>query len=593
MSKNCILVLSINPSVSLVNLPVEKNQTLRKMKKTVLLISVLVLSLAKLQSQDLPNPPANLQTLPAGSYIIPMDNYLQSDGNSIGQGKFNLTAYGLIVHLLNYDVKVKWAIKAGKVKDGTDFTTTAQEFKPSLLTASAYDFISGPFVIYANDTLGVASIINNFYTQHGLTGSARPRVFRTTVATPNVDIRYDMAHFKPKAAILTDGGNEQIHIDFMGAAAIPSTNYSTSTGADLMNNCYTFASEPHNDKTGAQVDAAVQGVRNFVLHGRNFLAECAAITTYENNQYGKFQTTDGLVKANQNLSNNLSYPYADLSYYQFEGDYNASSGGSVKNWEPVTTSNASSDVTGTGTNTDIQAASISKLVSGPGGMVYYLGNHSFSTGSDAGINGIRMYMNAFMTPPAPAAFCSLNVSTLPVKLITFQGFRKDAKITLQWQVADNEIADQFEVERSTDGTNFSEAAVVFSSEKVGTENYMYYENNTADRVMYRLKMIDKSGVVEYSKILVFTNKSGQNYDLRVVNNPVIDKLTLSFETATNQVMTVSVLDMMGRQVMTQKVNGYTGSNLVNFALPASLNAGLYVVDLFDGVNHSNAKFIKN
>lgn len=51
-------------------------------------------------SKDLPSPVANLQTLVAGSYVIPMDNTLQQNAG----GYFNLKTYGLIVHLLNNNI---------------------------------------------------------------------------------------------------------------------------------------------------------------------------------------------------------------------------------------------------------------------------------------------------------------------------------------------------------------------------------------------------------------------------------------------------------------------------------------------------------
>ncbi|MFZ4771418.1 MAG: hypothetical protein ACOYLO_14640, partial [Ferruginibacter sp.] len=59
--------------------------------------------------QDLPNPGSNLQTLPSGSYIIAMDNTNQSNT----AGNFNLKSYGLIVHLLNNNVRMRWVITAG------------------------------------------------------------------------------------------------------------------------------------------------------------------------------------------------------------------------------------------------------------------------------------------------------------------------------------------------------------------------------------------------------------------------------------------------------------------------------------------------
>ncbi|PCI09175.1 MAG: hypothetical protein COB73_05975 [Flavobacteriaceae bacterium] len=84
------------------------------------------LFIGKLQAQlsaDLPNPPTNLETVPLGSLVIPMDNSNQSV-----IAPFNLKAYGLVHALLLQDIPVKWVIKAGKIKDAIDFLRWPNEF---------------------------------------------------------------------------------------------------------------------------------------------------------------------------------------------------------------------------------------------------------------------------------------------------------------------------------------------------------------------------------------------------------------------------------------------------------------------------------
>jgi hypothetical protein len=561
------------------------------MKQSVLIIILAALVAGHAKSQDV-NPTANLQTLPVGTYVIAMDNTLQANGSN----KFNLYSYGLIVHLLNNHIKLKWVMRVGKTKDGIDFAAMAQQFKPALVAgSSSRDFKAAPIVIFPADTTGVSSLINSFYTSQGLTGNDRPIVYRTTTSTPNVDIRYNMTNFIPKAAILTDGGNQKIHRDYMIAAGITTTNYQ-EVAAITLSDCYTFASEPHNDKTGAVVDSTITSIKNFVLTGRNFLAECAAVRTYENNPLGRFQTTDGIDDINQNLGNSLDYPYADLSYYQFEGTYNASAGGSVKNWKILGAAShpsAYTHVHGSGTNTLIQAATFTKMVNGPGGMVFYIGKHSFNENSPEGINGIRMYMNAFLTPTNPAASCQSGGGILAVKLVNFQGNMFNNRITLQWTVGDNETLDKFEVERSLNGNEFSMAALVFSTEKSGTEYYQYPESAAAEKLFYRLKMTDKSGKVTYSGILVFRSVSSTDHEIKIIGNPVKGLLTLSFRSDNNQVISFSINDLAGRHVLQQTINSYKGNNLVTLPIPSALNKGMYWVDVFDGTQHRSAKFVKN
>jgi hypothetical protein len=107
-------------------------------------------------------------------------------------------------------------------------------------------------------------------------------------------------------------------------------------------------------------------------------------------------------------------------------------------------------------------------------------------------------------------------------LISFQGnINKSNRVSLQWKVASNETINQFEVERSYDGIEFKTIGIVFTNEKKGIEDYMFYETiNSFDKVMYRLKMTDNRKAVSFSKILVFQTKaSTSNSNIKIIGNP--------------------------------------------------------------------------
>jgi hypothetical protein len=98
-------------------------------------------------SQDIPaNAVPHLETIPAGSLIIPMDDTLQNDGGSGNSRRFNLKAYGLIQELLWNNIPVKWAISSTKVKDGGDLTAIAKIDGTAGAGAST-KFSGGPFII--------------------------------------------------------------------------------------------------------------------------------------------------------------------------------------------------------------------------------------------------------------------------------------------------------------------------------------------------------------------------------------------------------------------------------------------------------------
>jgi len=189
--------------------------------------------------------------------------------------------------------------------------------------------------------------------------------------------------------------------------------------------------------------------------------------------------------------------------------------------------------------------------------------------------------------------CAPAQRPLPVMLTSFQGNMNNGKVSLQWSVAQNELGNHFEVERSGDGVTFQTAAIIMVTDKYGSESYSYSESTSAQKIFYRLKMVNDNHVSRYSKILVFqSNVAGNSKALRIVNNPATDKLTLSFSSANDQVAQIRVYDMAGRLQMDQKINVYQGSNLVSLPLSSTFKSGMYAVEVNAGSDRETVKFVK-
>ena len=185
-------------------------------------------------------------------------------------------------------------------------------------------------------------------------------------------------------------------------------------------------------------------------------------------------------------------------------------------------------------------------------------------------------------------------STLPIHLISFQGnMNNNNKVTLNWTVADNETANSFEVERSFNGRDFTTVGVVFASEKIGTENYMFYEiTSGTEKVMYRLKMIDKNHKIDYSKVLIFQLKSTISNNIKLIGNPVNDKLTFSYTSPATQIVDVKIYDISGKVLLKNKVTSMEGSNVISLPLSSTFKAGMYVVEVNNGTEVHSSKFVK-
>lgn len=218
---------------------------------------------------------------------------------------------------------------------------------------------------------------------------------------------------------------------------------------------------------------------------------------------------------------------------------------------------------------------------------------SVTIGGSNGLGNSRLSIDD-LTVDSELLGCNPNATPLPIHLMSFQGnMNKNNKVTLNWAVADNETANSFEVERSTNGKDFSTIGLVFASEKIGMENYMFYETYTgSDKIMYRLKMTDKNHEVDYSRILVFNTKTNTSSDIKLIGNPVNDKLTFSYYSNTTQQVSIKVYDIAGKTLMSQKINSLEGTNMLSLPLNTTFKPGMYVVEVSNGTDRQVAKFVK-
>jgi hypothetical protein len=220
---------------------------------------------------------------------------------------------------------------------------------------------------------------------------------------------------------------------------------------------------------------------------------------------------------------------------------------------------------------------------------------SLTMGGKTGGGSVRTSIDD-LNVNAPVVGCTDVVvnKLLPVHLINFQGnMNKNNKVTLNWTVADNEISSNFEIERSFNGRDYTTVGVLFASEKMGTENYMFYETTSGtDKVMYRLKMTDKHHEVDYSRILIFQLKSTTTNNIKIIGNPVNDKLTFSYTSSASQSVDVKVYVMTGKMVLKNKVNSLEGSNVISLPLSSTFKAGMYIVEVNNGTELQSSKFVK-
>jgi hypothetical protein len=187
-----------------------------------------------------------------------------------------------------------------------------------------------------------------------------------------------------------------------------------------------------------------------------------------------------------------------------------------------------------------------------------------------------------------------NSLVLSLNTVAFEGERSGDETRLKWSVAANENTANFLVERSINGGEFEGIALLFSTDKTGDENYTYNDITRSDlSVTYRLRTIDKGGVTAFSKLLAFQPEvSKTTSSLTLYGNPVTNKLHFSFMSGMAQVSEIRIYDMSGNTQFSKTIHALKGNNEFTTALPATMKAGVYVVNVSCGAERKTAKFIK-
>ncbi|HEY5969706.1 MAG TPA: T9SS type A sorting domain-containing protein [Chitinophagaceae bacterium] len=165
---------------------------------------------------------------------------------------------------------------------------------------------------------------------------------------------------------------------------------------------------------------------------------------------------------------------------------------------------------------------------------------------------------------------------------------------LTWTIASNQSVSSFEVEKSTNGKDFKTIAILEVTEEFNTENYTYTDTAiSADKIMYRLRvLIRRSQHDFYSRIIIVKSKTKLDDNIRIMENPVKDKLFFSYNSAKVQVADIKIYSLTGKILVNQKISSFKGNNLITIPLSSVFAPGMYVIEINTDILNQTAKFVK-
>jgi hypothetical protein len=174
--------------------------------------------------------------------------------------------------------------------------------------------------------------------------------------------------------------------------------------------------------------------------------------------------------------------------------------------------------------------------------------------------------------------------TLPVNLVSFNGRSNGQYNKLQWITSAEQNSDYFDLERSTDGINYSKVASLPAQNfSTSTKYYSVDDLRSNSNIhYYRLKMIDKDGGFKYSDVIKISNK--ENSVITIAPNPASEKIIISVSDTKLLRTAIRITDINGRLMSISSIN-----NTQQPVDVSRLSSGMYFIQFEDG---SSTKFIK-
>ncbi len=171
---------------------------------------------------------------------------------------------------------------------------------------------------------------------------------------------------------------------------------------------------------------------------------------------------------------------------------------------------------------------------------------------------------------------------VPVELTSFAASSNTTGVDLTWSTATEINNRGFEIQRSSDGTNYNTVGFVKGN---GTtterQSYSYFDQNTVvGTFYYRLKQLDFDGGYEYSNVVLVDVagpadfKLAQNYP-----NPFNPSTTLQFSIPENSHVVVKIFDMLGKEITTAVNGNFTAGTHKEVFNASRLASGNYIYQL--------------
>ena len=219
-----------------------------------------------------------------------------------------------------------------------------------------------------------------------------------------------------------------------------------------------------------------------------------------------------------------------------------------------------------GVDTLAKSAMFSTIQSNISSMTIRVGANNLTTGAEQRLRSVYFkkftYANSFLAKSA---------------LLSFRGVEKNKKVELQWELLNENKLSSVIIEKSGASSSFKAIGEVAVGNNI---KFNFTDNETlSGTALYRLKLINLNGKIEYSNILAFRNNDQSSSSFKVYPSVIQNSATINVKSVTTGTAVFELVDYSGRLIHRQNVAVQEGHNNIQLNSMGSIISGNYLAVL--------------
>jgi hypothetical protein len=190
------------------------------------------------------------------------------------------------------------------------------------------------------------------------------------------------------------------------------------------------------------------------------------------------------------------------------------------------------------------------------------------------------------------ALCSMTTTAVirfPSRssLLSFDALYSRKEVAINWNTGNDNHSKVFEIERSLDGTYYKKVGEVQAGEALDQYTFSdkIHEQERKNDLYYRLRQVDGSNRVTYSKVLILRSYGTRSVEaVSVTPDPTVNDIQVNVQLKEKSFVMVRVMDDNGSELIKQSAMGEYGSNKYNIEGTSQLRPGTYQLEVIINSN---------